>query len=201
MVELTEEGGAGRREMLLAKIVDYVLANGITELTLRGLALAVGSNNRMLLYYFGSREAIIVAALEGAEDRFLGMRSIFDALDDRSVPLADRLLGAWGTISDPVNLPFHRLFFEVFGMAGFERQRFTALLGTIGTEWVNHVAAAFAADGVPADRSLVFAHEIVALWRGLQATLISMGDAALVDRAARDATLALVDRAKGVASS
>ena len=201
MAELSEEGGSGRREMLLAKIVDYVLANGISELTLRGLASAVGSNNRMLLYYFGSRDEIIVAALEGAADRFPGIRWIFEALDDEAVPLADRLLGAWGTISDPVNLPFHRLFFEIFGMAGFERQRFTALLGTIGTEWVNHVAAAFAADGVPADRSLMFAHEIVALWRGFQATLISMGDPAIVDRAARDATSALLARAKGAASS
>ena len=185
-----------RSQQLLDNIIGYVLENGVSQLTLRTLAQAAGSNNRMLLYYFGSRENVIVAALEGAEARFPGMRAIIPNLDDHSIPLDTRLFEAWQSIADPQNRPFHRLFFEIFGIAGFQHQQFTDLLTAISTEWVAHVAAAFEHEGVPDALALVFAHELVALWRGLQATLLSLGDEDLVNRAAVDATTALLARVR-----
>ncbi|CAN5341978.1 TetR/AcrR family transcriptional regulator [soil metagenome] len=193
-------GSPAKRDQLLDTIVGYVLENGVSQLTLRNLARAAGSNNRMLLYYFGTRENLIVAALQGAEDRFPGMQAIIAGIDNRAVPLDSRLFAAWQTISDPSNRPFHRLFFEIFGIAGFQHQQFTDLLTAISTEWVAHVAAAFSDVGVPDARALVFAHELVALWRGLQATLLSMGDEDLVNRAAVEATEALLVRVRHAAS-
>ncbi|WEO77846.1 TetR/AcrR family transcriptional regulator [Cryobacterium sp. SO2] len=187
-------GAADRRERLLGRVVDYVLEHGIADLTLRRLADAVGSNNRMLLYYFSSREEIIVAALTAAEARFPGMQQFLVHLDDATTPLDERLRAAWATIADPANLPFHRLFFQVFGLAGFERDRYADLLGTIATEWVDHVSAAIVAADVPAPDALTLAHELVALWRGLQATLIGQGDTAAVHRAATAGTSALLAR-------
>ena len=187
-------GASDRRARLLDRVVDYVLEHGIADLTLRRLADAVGSNNRMLLYYFGSREGIIVAAITAAEARFPGMQQILVRLDDPALPLGHRLDAAWATIADPANLPFHRLFFQVFGLAGFEQERYAAFLGTIGTEWADHVAAAIEAAGVQADEALAFGHEIVALWRGLQATLIGIGDIRLVNEAAARGTAALLAR-------
>jgi len=187
-------GASDRRARLLDRVVDYVLEHGIADLTLRRLADAVGSNNRMLLYYFGSREGIIVAAITAAEARFPGMQQILVRLDDPALPLGHRLDAAWATIADPANLPFHRLFFQVFGLAGFEQERYAAFLGTIGTEWADHVAAAIEAAGVQADEALAFGHEIVALWRGLQATLIGIGDIRLVNEAAAHGTAALLAR-------
>ncbi|WP_213816701.1 TetR/AcrR family transcriptional regulator [Glaciihabitans sp. dw_435] len=181
-----------RREQLLDKVVDYVLENGIADLTLRRLGTAVGSNNRMLLYYFGSREEIIVTALAAAEHRFPRMQTLLAVIDDESISLETRLGEAWDIIADPDNRPFHRLFFQIFGLAGFERERFADLLTTVSTEWVAHVRDAAIGDGVDPDRAAVLAHEIVALWRGLQATLIGLGDAALVGRAARDATATIM---------
>jgi AcrR family transcriptional regulator len=185
-----------RRDALLEQIVDYVLAHGVTGLTLRSLATAVGSNNRMLLYYFGSREQLVLAALDGAEQRFTGMPQIVAALDDDGMPVADRLRRAWETIADPDNLPFHRLFFEIFGVAGFEPERYTRFLGTVGTEWVAHVAGALHRSGVPSASAETLAHETVALWRGLQATLLGGGDLASVDAAAHNAMAAMIERAE-----
>lgn len=185
----------GRRDELLERIVDYVVEHGIAQLTLRGLAAAVGSNNRMLLYYFGSREALIVEALHGAEPRFPGMAGVLVALDDRDAPLESRLQGAWQLIADPANRAFHRLFFEIFGLAGFERERFDALLGAIGTEWVSHAAAAFEDAGASPEGALVLGHETVALWRGLQLSLLSLGDEEVAHRVAGGAHASLVDRA------
>ncbi|RKR75031.1 TetR/AcrR family transcriptional regulator [Frondihabitans australicus] len=183
-----------RREQLLESIVDHVLDHGIARLTLRGLASAVGSNNRMLLYYFGSLEDLVITALHRAEVRFPTMTTILVDVEAPGASILERLNGAWATIADPANRPFHRLFFEVFGLAGYGQERFRELLGVIGTEWADSVARAYVAEGVAQEQAEALAHETVALWRGLQATLLSTGDDALVSRAALPALAALAAR-------
>jgi AcrR family transcriptional regulator len=185
------ETGSDRRRDLLDRVVDHVLEHGVADLTLRGLSAAVGSNNRMLLYYFGSRDELIITALEAAGTRFPSMQSLLGVIDDATVPLDDRLDAVWRIIASPENLPYHRLFFQIFGLAGFEQERFTRLLDTVGTEWAAHVAQAFQDEGVDAAEATVLAHQVVALWRGLQATLISTGDLDLVNRAAAGAIRAI----------
>ena len=49
-----------RRAELLERAVDYVLRQGLAQLSLRPLAKATGSSPRLLLYYFGSKEALVV---------------------------------------------------------------------------------------------------------------------------------------------
>ena len=48
-----------KRVDLLERIVDYVMANGLSDLSLRPLADAVGTSPRVLLYYFTSKEELI----------------------------------------------------------------------------------------------------------------------------------------------
>ena len=45
-----------------------------------GIARAVGSNNRMLLYYFGSKERLLEAASEIAIERFPHLAAVFERL-------------------------------------------------------------------------------------------------------------------------
>ena len=49
-----------RRAELLDRAVDYVCRQGLADLSLRPLAKAVGSSPRVLLYYFGSKENLVV---------------------------------------------------------------------------------------------------------------------------------------------
>ncbi|MCZ4501079.1 MAG: hypothetical protein JWQ74_3636 [Marmoricola sp.] len=189
-----------RREQMLERVVDYVIEHGIAELTLRRLAESAGTNNRMLLYYFGSREQIIVEAMRTAEIRFPRMQVMLAVIDEADRPLTDRLEGAWDILADPANLPFHRLFFQIFGLAGFEQNRFSDLLATVGTEWVDHVAGAIGAEGLDEQRSLVYAHEVVAVWRGLQMTLIGQVDAATVSATASESLGAIVARVRAEAA-
>ena len=48
-----------RREDLLQEVTDYVLSEGLIGLTLRPLAEAIGTSDRMLIYHFGSRDALV----------------------------------------------------------------------------------------------------------------------------------------------
>lgn len=54
---------AKRRE-IADRLADFLLAEGLIGASLRPLAAAVGTSDRMLLYYFKDKEAILAAALQ-----------------------------------------------------------------------------------------------------------------------------------------
>src|ERR671927_286689 len=55
-----------RQEELLERCYAYVLEHGMTTLSLRPLAAAVGSSPRVLLFLFGSKEGLVRALLARA---------------------------------------------------------------------------------------------------------------------------------------
>src|SRR3954462_6985294 len=55
-----------RKEELLERCYAYVLEHGLTTLSLRPLAAAVGSSPRVLLFLFGSKEGLVRALLARA---------------------------------------------------------------------------------------------------------------------------------------
>lgn len=60
---------------LLERAYEYVLRHGLTTLSLRPLAQAIGSSPRVLLFLFGSKEGLVRALLtraRAAELEFLG---------------------------------------------------------------------------------------------------------------------------------
>jgi len=162
-------------DRLLRLTAGYVLEHGIADLTLRRLGQAIGTNNRMLLYYFGSKEQLIASALAAASTGYPALNSAISALGEPG-PLADRLNACWARIAAPANLPFHRLFFEVFGVAAHQPGRFDKFLGQVSHDWANQVAEYLRADRVPAAEAALLARELVALWRGLQFDLLSAVD-------------------------
>ena len=52
-----------RREELLDQVTDHVLEHGLIGLTLRPLAAAIGTSDRMLIYHFGSRDGLVSAVV------------------------------------------------------------------------------------------------------------------------------------------
>jgi AcrR family transcriptional regulator len=181
------------RDRLLSLVADHILANGVGSLTLRGLSRAVGSNNRMLIYYFGTKEELISLGVVEVFTRFPRLRRALDALAGEDT-LAVRLQRVWSEISAAENLPFLRLFFEAFGLAAHQPARYRPMLENWGTDWTLRVAAAVEAEGVPATDAGRLASEIVALWRGLQFALISGAAAAELDAAHWDAMRSIAAR-------
>ena len=58
-----------RRDDLLAQATDYVLDSGLIGLSLRPLAASLGTSDRMLVYHFGSKDALVVALIEAIAAR------------------------------------------------------------------------------------------------------------------------------------
>ncbi|MEO6511060.1 MAG: TetR/AcrR family transcriptional regulator [Nocardioides sp.] len=61
-----------RRDALLAACTDHVLAEGLIGLSLRPLAKAVGTSDRMLIYHFGSRDGLVAAIIDESTNRSVG---------------------------------------------------------------------------------------------------------------------------------
>jgi AcrR family transcriptional regulator len=64
--------GTSQREDLLEKVTDHVLEHGLIGLSLRPVAAAVGTSDRMLIYHFGSRDALVSAVVARATERAVG---------------------------------------------------------------------------------------------------------------------------------
>lgn len=58
-----------RREELLDQVTGHVLEHGLIGLTLRPMAHAIGTSDRMLIYHFGNRDAIVSAVMVAATER------------------------------------------------------------------------------------------------------------------------------------
>ncbi|MGW6694674.1 TetR/AcrR family transcriptional regulator [Rhodococcus sp. NPDC054953] len=52
-----------KRIQLLGDVVRYISEHGLVDLSLRPLAAALGTSSRMLIYYFGTKEELLVQAL------------------------------------------------------------------------------------------------------------------------------------------
>jgi AcrR family transcriptional regulator len=58
----------GQRAELLEKVTGYVLQHGLIGLSLRPVAAAVGTSDRMLIYHFASRDALVSAVVARATE-------------------------------------------------------------------------------------------------------------------------------------
>jgi AcrR family transcriptional regulator len=57
------------RDDLLDQVTDHVLEHGLIGLSLRPVAAAVGTSDRMLIYHFTSRDALVSAVVARASER------------------------------------------------------------------------------------------------------------------------------------
>ncbi|HEY0497420.1 MAG TPA: TetR family transcriptional regulator [Kutzneria sp.] len=171
--------GPGERARLLALTRELILARGVIGLSLSELARSIGSNNRMLLYHFGSLDELLGAAV----DDIVGGTELLDQLAELLRPpgsAEDRLVTAWRHLADPARLPHLRLFFARFGMAVDRPERDAGLLVQVRDRWTAVVADALRGSPEVEDPDGV-AITVVALWRGLQMQLICGEDRVRVD--------------------
>ena len=75
-----------RREELLDQVTDHVLEHGLIGLTLRPVAAAIGTSDRMLIYHFGSRDALVSAVVARTNERAIAAVEALPAAPHASAP-------------------------------------------------------------------------------------------------------------------
>ena len=174
------EDGTSARERLLAAAIEHVSQHGVGEISLRGLAAALGTSHRMLIYHFGSREALLIEVIRTVEEQ--QRMALATILEDADMPPAEIMRRMWARVADPALWPNERLFFEVYAQALQGSPHALPLLDGIVDAWVEPLAALVAPDRAK-DEARAEARLGVAVVRGLLLDLLATGDREAVDAA------------------
>lgn len=129
-----------RRADLLTAIIDYMLQKGVADMSLRPLAAAVGSKARLLVYHFGSKEALVAEAMIVVRDRV--QRAFTDLMSNGKQHSPTQVIRAfWKWATSPEHERYLRLFFEVQGLALQKPSRYGKYLEGATSSWVEMLAA------------------------------------------------------------
>ena len=138
-----------RREELLDLVADHVLEHGLVGLTLRPLAAALGTRDRMLIYHFGSRDGLVSAVVARAGERSV---AAIDALPRaRGVRAAvNRLWAAYGV--EPLASCMH-LYVQAAATGLFGDEPYLSQARASNERWTDALRAYLVRSGAPPRRA------------------------------------------------
>lgn len=166
---------------LLAAAIDYVVEHGLSELSIRPLAAALGISHRTLLYHFGSKEALVAAVLNEVRARERALLAPLDNPRETSAEAYAR--AAFRHFSAPEYERYFRLFFEVYGLALQQPAQYGGFLDGVVTDWLPGIERALVRDGYPPERAPALASLLLDSGRGMLLDLLATGDRARVEAA------------------
>ena len=162
------------RRRLLAACTDHALAHGLPD-RLEPLAVAAGTSPRMLIYHFGTRDALLREVLGLARER---QRQLFGDLL-RAVPgepYPRTLTAAWATMTGPAGRPYLDMFGRL--RQNVAQHLWPEFPREATTDWLGPLADGLGSIGRPELATLV-----LAVIRGLIMDLEATGDEARTGRA------------------
>jgi AcrR family transcriptional regulator len=180
------------RDRLLERAIAHISQRGLTDLSLRELAAAIGTSHRMLIHHFGSKEGLWVEVIRAVEAQ--QRAALPELLPDPIADPGEAMRVWWRHISDPSLWPNERLFFEIYGQALQGRPGTTELLDGIVESWLEPITAINMAQGMDEPTARALGRLGIAVTRGLLLDLLATGDRAGVD-AALEAWIALNEAA------
>ena len=160
-----------RKAVLLENLIAYLIRHGVADLSLRPMAAAVGTSARLLIFHFGSKERLLIEALEEVQARL--QRSLADLLASESGvarPAPLRLFWDWA-LKEP-NFPQLRMLYQLQILAAQDHRTYGRYLKRNSLNWLELVQAALK----PSQRSTTLATLIVAVFDGLLIEVMSSGD-------------------------
>ena len=174
---------ADRKNDLAEQIVAYALEHGISDASLRPLAAAVGTNARMLIYHFNSKEEMIVEILDRARR---GQEDLLRAAlaEQPTLALSEKLNRLWHALSSKRNEAYARLFFEAYGLGIQGRSEYGVALKASVAFLSDLVEQLFAESGRARADARLMSSIVSAAFRGLLVDLLATGDRSRINTTA-----------------
>ncbi|WP_327418705.1 TetR/AcrR family transcriptional regulator [Streptomyces sp. NBC_01233] len=169
----------GKRADLLRRVREYVIHNGLADLSLRPLAKALGTSDRMLLYYFGTKDRLVAEAL--AQDEGRPVLFLRRALDTAGAPadaagMRRAVEELWRQFTPAERRAVLPVTFEVMTASVLNPSRYGPVMRNLLNEWRDMLTAAFAGLGMPEDRADAEATLLVDATLGLLHAPLADGD-------------------------
>ena len=104
-----------RKAAILDRLADHVLAHGLAGSSLRSMADAADTSDRMLLYYFKDKAEVMSATIERVASRLAAILAAQAAPEP--LPLSSLRLQIWKIVSADELWPFMCLWLEIATLA------------------------------------------------------------------------------------
>lgn len=179
---------------MLERMADHVLVHGLTLATLRPLARAAGTSDRMLIYHFGTKDGVIAALLDQLAARFTAILDATPLPAQGSVPELVRAI--LPLMQSPVGAPYGAIFLEVVAGAARGIPVFQDSVARILLHFQGWVAARLPASEVPGRTG-----ELAAFALGTIEGMLVLGAAGAPGRVLVEAALAGLEAAAGGAAA
>jgi AcrR family transcriptional regulator len=170
-----------RRAALAEGALAHVLEHGLIGLSLRPLAAALGTSDRMLIYYFGSKETLIADVVALANHR------LADSIGEADPPVrtvGDLVRYAWRVVDAPDAHGAMRVYLEMCVLSVNEPERWSAAHERLREPWLVMLRTGLAELGVPARRREALADLILDTIDGALLARLVTTDPARADAAA-----------------
>jgi AcrR family transcriptional regulator len=164
------------KQRLLDAAIAHVAEHGVRDLTLRGLAAAIGTSHRMLIYHFGSKDGLLLEVVRVVEDR---TRAMYARLADElgpDEPPTELPRKFWRAVTEPAMAQLEPLYFELYGRAVAGDPSTAAMLRGVVGGWQQPMTDMLIKLGIPADEAAVHARLGIAVTRGLLMDYLASGD-------------------------
>lgn len=172
-----------RRRELLQRLLDHALAHGLSDSSLRAAAASAGTNARMLIYHFESREKMIVELLDFARtEQESTLRGSVQELGAGQIK--EKLNRVWHTLSSKRFEGHARLFYEAFGRGIQGKSEYAVVLKGTVTFLAEFIESLLVAEGIPRAQARTAATLLSGGMRGLVMDLLSTNDRSRVNAAA-----------------
>lgn len=126
-----------KKQQIIEHITQHMIVNGLSDLGLRKLAAVAGTSDRMLIYYFETKDALIGEVLHAIASNFTVQ---LDAILGQHKRSAKTLLTELLTLGDSqqFNLVI-QLWFEVVGLAARGQEPYAVNATAIATSWLQWI--------------------------------------------------------------
>lgn len=171
-----------RREDLAEAATNYVLTHGLVGLSLRPLAAALGTSDRMLLYHFEDKDDLVVTVLRVSNDRSVAeIRALPAAPDVRRA-----VLDLWALLSSPRLARCQRMYVEAAALGLFGLEPYASVVREANRLWVAALADHLVASGTPRARAARAVALLDAALTGFQLDLPLDGGDPVQEQAVQD---------------
>jgi AcrR family transcriptional regulator len=175
-----------RREATIERMADHVLAEGLGAATLRPLAAAAGTSDRMLLYYFADKEELLTATLNRIAARM--MAQLDGAIPVEPLkPFSALLEQVWAAMASDNLQPFMPLWLDLASGAARGLHPHRAIAGEIADGFLAWVTARLQpeSDGEPSLLAPLFLSSIEGMYLLKAIGRSALANSALVELASR----------------
>ncbi len=136
------------KEEILEGALAAAIDEGLSQLTFGRLAKRLGINDRIVVYYFPTKNDLITEVLTSMGVQLQG--TLAEAFTEQAADHVALVGAAWPVLAQPDADPVFALFFEANGLAATGREPYATLVPALVEAWIEW-AATFV-DGTPTQR-------------------------------------------------